>query len=134
MLSTYELNPRTSRLDFTNATEEDLAHLAQSCDPATFGLNHEDVLDESYRKAGKLDANRFLTAFNLETSGLLDVVGGTLLERQGRGLGLRAERYKINVYGKHSLIDRNAVLILQYHRQVKMLSSKRIRTRRAARK
>ncbi|KAL9124866.1 MAG: hypothetical protein Q9217_005855, partial [Psora testacea] len=39
-------------------------HLLLDCQPATFGRDGEDVLDESYRKAGKLDANRFCTSFD----------------------------------------------------------------------
>jgi hypothetical protein len=33
--------------------------LIKSWAPATFGRNNEDILDESYRKAGKLDRSQF---------------------------------------------------------------------------
>ncbi|THH26453.1 hypothetical protein EUX98_g7738 [Antrodiella citrinella] len=87
------------RLDFTTATEESLERLSQACEPATFGLNHEDVLDETYRKAGKIDAEHFMSTFDLDLSGILPLVSGKLLEVRGEDT-LRAERYKINVYGK----------------------------------
>ena len=83
-----------------NATEEDLAHLAEECDPATFGLNHEDVLDETYRKAGKLDAIHFSAAFDLSESDLPQVVSGALLEGHPANSAIRFEKYKINVYGQ----------------------------------
>lgn len=38
--------------------------LLQDCGAATFGKAGEEVLDESYRKAAKLDANQFSTNFN----------------------------------------------------------------------
>lgn len=49
----------SSRIDLSNATVEELEDLSQACDPATFGLNQNDVLDESYRKAWKLDSDYF---------------------------------------------------------------------------
>lgn len=38
--------------------------LVRNCSPATFGKAGEEVLDESYRKAAKLDADQFSTNFN----------------------------------------------------------------------
>ena len=42
--------------------ETALKLLSDACDPATFGLDDKDVLYESYRKAGKLDADNFSIA------------------------------------------------------------------------
>jgi hypothetical protein len=42
-------------------------HLSDACQPATFGVNKEDVLDESYRKAGKMDVTDFATNFVVKT-------------------------------------------------------------------
>ena len=38
--------------------------LLQNCSPATFGRDGEEVLDQAYRKAGKLDNSQFCTNFN----------------------------------------------------------------------
>lgn len=56
--------------------------LTNMCDPATFGRNQEDVLDESYRKAGKLDSTDFATFFDPVRSGLIEIIRGCLLEGQ----------------------------------------------------
>ena len=53
--------------------------LLEACDPATFGLSGRDVLDEQYRKAGKLDANRFSTSFHPHDYGIVDTISQTLL-------------------------------------------------------
>ncbi len=47
------------RIDFLAATENDLVHLAGVCEPATFGVNQQDVLDLTYRTALKLDTKFF---------------------------------------------------------------------------
>lgn len=65
---------------------------------ATFGVNQQDVLDESYRKAGKLDASAFAAKFHPEGSSLLDSVRGFLLEGHA-DTSIRVEAYKLNVYG-----------------------------------
>ena len=89
-----------SRVNFSNASEAELEHLARACDPATFGVNQKDVLDESYRKAGKIDTENFSAKFNLERSGLIDVVRFELLEGHDGKKPIEAELYKLNVYGK----------------------------------
>lgn len=43
------------QVDFMNPSDDGLRRLAEACDPAAFGLDKQNVLDESYRKAGKLD-------------------------------------------------------------------------------
>ncbi|THH27523.1 hypothetical protein EUX98_g6662 [Antrodiella citrinella] len=67
------------------------------CDAATFGRNHEDVLDEDYRKAGKIDAPNFAATFDLIESVLLPIISERLLSKD---TAIRAERYKLNVYGE----------------------------------
>ena len=42
-------------INLASATHDELEQLTQACVPATFGVNEKDVLDETYRKAGKLD-------------------------------------------------------------------------------
>ncbi|KAF7331096.1 hypothetical protein MVEN_02449900 [Mycena venus] len=68
-----------------------------------FGRNQEDVLDETYRKAGQMSAKDFKIGFNLKKSGILDGVYTHLLEGFGEtGKRIDAELYKLNVYGKGS--------------------------------
>lgn len=88
----------TSRIELQNATPEQLDHLYQTCDPASFGLDHTDVLDESYRKAGKLDLEHFASKFDLEQSRLLNVIVPGLMEGP-KQREIYAELYKLNVYG-----------------------------------
>lgn len=89
-----------SRLELSRASESELENLARACDPATFGVNQEDVLDESYRKAGKLDVANFATKFKLEKSGIMDAVCAALLEGHDSNRHVEAELYKLNVYGE----------------------------------
>lgn len=55
-------------------------------------------MDESYRKAGKLDVTHFSSTFNLADSGLIDIVRSELLEGENDRKTVRAELYKLNVY------------------------------------
>ncbi|KAH7360852.1 hypothetical protein BKA65DRAFT_547562 [Rhexocercosporidium sp. MPI-PUGE-AT-0058] len=86
-----------------------LKPLLQACTPATFGFKASDVLDETYRKAGKLDAESFSTNFHPADFGILDSVKqvllpGLSLDKDEQGVereehrGVRAELYKLNVY------------------------------------
>ncbi|KAI0629944.1 hypothetical protein C8Q77DRAFT_1035297, partial [Trametes polyzona] len=97
----YGRGTNASHIDLGHASPEELQHLAEVCDPATFGLGHQDVYDETYRKAGKLDASDFMIRFSPEAAGILDIVRSELLV-EGRGKdaqNVRAELYKLNVYG-----------------------------------
>ena len=80
--------------------------LLKRCQPATFGADGKDVLDETYRKAGKLDNEIFCTDFHPHDCGIVDAVQQILLpstvpvEQLGLGsgsYGIRAELYKLNV-------------------------------------
>ncbi|KAL8727431.1 MAG: hypothetical protein Q9181_005718, partial [Wetmoreana brouardii] len=81
--------------------------LLESCTPASFGKDGKDVLDESYRKAAKLDSDRFSTNFNPYEVGIIGTVVQTLLPA-GAGhlnendLGVVAELYKLNIYSAPS--------------------------------
>ncbi|KAF7798245.1 hypothetical protein EIP86_009462 [Pleurotus ostreatoroseus] len=90
------------RLDFNDVSEDALAHLAQACDPASFGRNGEDVHDESYRKAGKLDMGAFSVNLDLEKNGLMNVIRDNLLDGKNSQKTILAELYKLNVYGEGS--------------------------------
>jgi len=76
-----------------------LEHLSRACDPATFGVNQTDILDESYRKAGKLDTADFSSKFCAEKCGLIKAVAPELLEGHDEQTPMIAELYKLNVYG-----------------------------------
>ncbi|KAF4618645.1 hypothetical protein D9613_009834 [Agrocybe pediades] len=60
----FEGQSNVQVIDFMNATNEDLVRLSLACQPASFGRDQQDVYDESYRKAGKLDVNHFSMLFN----------------------------------------------------------------------
>jgi hypothetical protein len=86
-------------LDSKEATEEQLAMLAQACQPASFGVAKEDVLDESYRKAGKMECAEFATQFSPFSCKIVDKIRGSLF--QGRNdTSIHVEMYKLNVYGE----------------------------------
>lgn len=79
--------------------------LLQACAPATFGHNGKDVLDEGYRKAGKLDRTQFSVDFHPHDFGVLDAISqlllpevrGSHLEGREEHRGVLAELYKLNV-------------------------------------
>lgn len=83
------------------ASDVNLSLLAEACDLATFGRNEEDVYDETYRKAGKLDRKHFAIGFDPESSGLMTTLRTMLLEgHDSTSKSIRCELYKLNVYGE----------------------------------
>ena len=91
------------RIDFIQMTDEELRHLAESCDVATFGVKNENVHDESYRKAGKLNTEHFSVGLDLIGTGLLDVIPTEFLEVYKETPPIRAERCNLNIYGNDAL-------------------------------
>ncbi|KAF7291179.1 C2H2-type domain-containing protein [Mycena indigotica] len=116
-------------IDFASLKDDaPLEALAAACDKATFGSDSGDVFDETYRKAGKLDTDKFSTRIDIVSSGLLDAVAQDLLVEFPKIFAakvggkvdeqaepnpevahpltpervLRAEMYKLNVYGPGS--------------------------------
>ena len=87
-------------VDLSNATDDQLESLAEACSPATFGLDQRDVLDESYRKAGKMDTDMFATKFDAVNSRLIDRIRMQLLDGANETKAIKADLYKLNVYGK----------------------------------
>lgn len=74
--------------------------LLDDCQPATFGKGKEDVLDEDYRKASKMDVSQFCTDFTLAEHGVIDTVTQALVQGapvSDKYNGVRAELYKLNV-------------------------------------
>ncbi|KAI0048443.1 hypothetical protein FA95DRAFT_1557942 [Auriscalpium vulgare] len=90
------------RIDFSAPDDAQLEELAKSCERASFGLNNTDVIDEDYRKAGKLDAEHFATLLVPERTRLVDIVRNQLLEGEAAQRPLELELYKLNVYGEGS--------------------------------
>jgi hypothetical protein len=81
-------------------TEQQAEELSDACRPATFGLNNQDVLDETYRKAGKLDADKFSWKFNpSDHSDFANRLASGLFPWNSLDKGIRFELYKLNVYG-----------------------------------
>ncbi|KAI1288943.1 hypothetical protein F5Y03DRAFT_378833 [Xylaria venustula] len=90
-------------LPLKDGQEDILAGLVRDMKPATFGFQGEDVYDESYRKALKLDTSRFASTFNPYELGIVDAVAQLLLPNllgrsATRKRGVRAELYKLNAY------------------------------------
>lgn len=77
-----------------------LAKLVADCQPASFGYNGKDVLDESYRKATKMDRSAFSADFCPYELGIIDTIAQVLLPNAKHTPGTkggRAELYKLNV-------------------------------------
>jgi hypothetical protein len=76
------------------------AQLLEDCEPATFGLADKEVLDETYRKAGKMDEAKFSTNFSPYEHGVIDTAVQALVHSNHTDAGyhgIRAELYKLNV-------------------------------------
>ncbi|KAM5535755.1 hypothetical protein V8D89_010569 [Ganoderma adspersum] len=98
----YGKGESACRLDLANPTPSALEHLERTCDPATFGVDDRDILDESYRKAGKLDNQCFAFNLDVERAGLLEAIRMGLFPGRDERKAIHAELYKLNVYGKDS--------------------------------
>lgn len=77
----------------------DLKSLASVCEPATFGMNNRNVLNESYRKAGNMDSYNFGTKLDVDKFGIVDRVPEQLMEGPDLEKAVNAELYKLNVEG-----------------------------------
>ncbi|MCJ1249499.1 hypothetical protein MMC30_006723 [Trapelia coarctata] len=97
--------PPDSRPGATSAIDD----LIRDSTPATFGRQGVDILDESYRKAAKLDNTQFSTNFSPYEFGIVNSVAQVLLPEIAEpftdgetsfveNLGVIAELYKLNVY------------------------------------
>lgn len=81
-----------------------LRQLVMDCSPASFGKGDQDVLDPSYRKAGKLDLDQFATSFHPADFGILENIEQILLPSVSTDLEnslqfrkVTADLYKLNV-------------------------------------
>ncbi|KAJ5595152.1 uncharacterized protein N7459_001360 [Penicillium hispanicum] len=80
-----------------------LRQLVDDCQPASFGRGQQDVIDPSYRKAGKLDPGHFASTFHPADFDIVANVAQILLppfRTEAEGCvpfqKLRAELYKLN--------------------------------------
>lgn len=79
--------------------------LLAACTPASFGRGGNEVIDEDYRKASKLDPTAFLTSFCPYQAGIVDIISQLLLPNGTNAKDMRsvkAELYKLNVYSAPS--------------------------------
>ncbi|KAL8752952.1 MAG: hypothetical protein Q9199_005391 [Rusavskia elegans] len=103
-------DPHKTSFPCSQGTTQGFEALVQRCEPATFGLENRNVLDEGYRKAGKLDNTAFSTNFHPHDFGIVDAVQQILMPYTMGGAqgnsnqphGVRAELYKLNVYSAPS--------------------------------
>ena len=94
------INVHYDRVDLSGSSIEELDKLQRACDPATFGRDDKDVYDETYRKAGKMDVDKFMLGFDAERSGLVEAVRTLLFPGKEEEKKVKAELYKLNVYGE----------------------------------
>lgn len=77
---------------------ESVEKLVAGTQPASFGFQGQDVIDETYRKASKLDTSAFSTNFCPYEAGIIDDIDQALLPKvPSSAQGIRAELYKLNV-------------------------------------
>ncbi|KAA1470643.1 hypothetical protein DENSPDRAFT_929004 [Dentipellis sp. KUC8613] len=98
----YRAGEQAHVIDLANATSSQLDTLSSSCTPAPFGLKNETVLDETYRKAGKMDCSDFATPLVPERTCLVDTICDELLEGKEAKKLIEFELYKLNVYSEGS--------------------------------
>lgn len=85
-------------LDESHEGRDSVEKLVIGTQPASFGFQGQDIIDESYRKALKLDTSAFSTNFCPYEAGIIDVIGQALLPKlPAASQGIRAELYKLNV-------------------------------------
>lgn len=92
---------RRLTLPITKQADRDaLNGLVKDCQPATFGLGGEDVYDETYRKALKLDTDAFCSTFDPHSLGIVDSIAQILLPSfldSTTHPAVEARLYKLNV-------------------------------------
>ena len=79
--------------------EEDEKRLLELCEPASFGKGSEEVLDPEYRQALRLNGDKFVLNFELQSTSLLEDIKAALCPDRDN-VSLTAELDKLNVYTK----------------------------------
>jgi len=91
--------PRTQKLTLPLSGSEALTaftQLLEDSQAASFGRGGEEVYDETYRKALKLDESAFSTNFSPYEIGIIDQITNLLLPFEN--VMVKAELYKLNIY------------------------------------
>ena len=78
------------------ASTPELDQLIAACQPASFGRAGEAVLDEEYRKAGKLDKSEFATSFCPYEAGIIDVITQLLVPQVKHDKHTRSVKVSLN--------------------------------------
>jgi len=73
-------------------------------------VNEKEVLDETYRKAGKMDLERFASLLDPVQTDLIEVIRDYLLEGRRSTAYITIELHKLNVYSTHSIFIRHQKL------------------------
>ncbi|VUC28823.1 unnamed protein product [Clonostachys rosea] len=82
-------------------SKNDIQRLLDGTEPATFGRGGEDVYDEAYRKALKMETTAFCSTFDPYSLGIIDTIAQVLLPSivdSSTHRSVRAELYKLNLY------------------------------------
>jgi hypothetical protein len=74
-----------------------LEQLAEACEPASFGVNEKEVLDETYHKTGKMDPERFPSLLDPVRTKLMNIIRHSLLEGTQSTDYITIELHKLNV-------------------------------------
>ncbi|KIY48945.1 hypothetical protein FISHEDRAFT_32048, partial [Fistulina hepatica ATCC 64428] len=87
-------------IDLAAANVSQLRDLSAACEPAPFGLNGENVFDEHYRLARKMDTTQFSMPFDVYCSGLIQVVETELVKNSTDSPNsyIVPELYMLNIY------------------------------------
>uniref|UniRef100_A0A0W0GCS6 Fe2OG dioxygenase domain-containing protein n=1 Tax=Moniliophthora roreri TaxID=221103 RepID=A0A0W0GCS6_MONRR len=90
----------TEYLELANASADQLAKLISACEAAPFGHGPESVLDESYRKALKMELSQFAMPPDLASTDIFHKVQKELVDtNKAMKRHVRTELCKLNVYG-----------------------------------
>jgi hypothetical protein len=79
-------------------TDTQIRHLVSDCEPAGFGRGQELVMDDQYRKASKLDPDRFATSFHPADHGIIHALEKILVPQLDISRQVKVELYKLNVH------------------------------------
>lgn len=87
-----------SQINLGSISDDDIRALVDACEPAPFGRGPESVLDDSYRKALKLEESSFAWRFNPDPGNFIASLAQKLCPWERFEKGFRAEVTKLNVY------------------------------------
>ncbi|KAJ3554333.1 hypothetical protein NP233_g12442 [Leucocoprinus birnbaumii] len=97
----YKCKDGTARVvDLAAISQADIDALVDACEPAPFGRGPESVLDDTYRKALKLDETLFAWRFNPDSGNFIAQLAQRLCPWDTLGKGFRAEATKLNIYSE----------------------------------